>query len=105
MARTPQRHPMAARGGQLSLEVLDFLLACSRSIASVDRLHAAGREYDPFFEFTLDMMPIVDFLHLWKQHKDAIAREAARRGIALPDPSTYQPFPRACWVVRQWDGE
>jgi hypothetical protein len=86
-------------------EELDFLLACSRTIASVDRLHAAGRPYDPFFEFVADQMSAADFRVLFHRHQAVIVAEAKRRGIAVPDPSTYVPFPRGVWVVSEWDGD
>ena len=40
--------------GGLSLHLLDFLLGCSRSVASIDRLHATGAAYDEFAMFVLN---------------------------------------------------
>jgi hypothetical protein len=98
-----RRRVMAAAGPPL--EVLDFLLRCTRTIASVDRLHAAGREYDPFSEFTLDMMSTDNFRALWHRHEAAIVAEAKRRGLEVPDPAGYKPYPTGCWIRRVWDGD
>ena len=94
----------AATGG-LSLHLLDFLLGCSRSVASIDRLHATGAAYDEFAMFVLNHLSVADFLTLWRQHEAAVRREVRRRSLSLPDPTTYKPFPMGCWVTREWDGD
>lgn len=91
------------RGSEARLDLLDALLGLSRTVASIDRLHARGIDYDPFLEFTVDRLPVDEFLALWRQHRPALVAEAARRGIPLPDPTTYQPVPMGCWVTGQID--
>lgn len=91
------------RGAEARLDVLDFLLGQSRTPASIDKLIAAGQSYDLFAEFNLDRMSVAEFRALWDAHLPALAAEAARRGIPLPDPTTYQPVPMGCWVTGQID--
>ena len=82
----------------LTLEVLDFCLRYSRTNDEIEALHAHGVHYDSFAAFDLDQLPRADFLHLWHQHEDEIVAEAGRRGVVVPDPATYDPYPCGRWL-------
>ncbi len=81
-------------------DVLHFLLGYATPIAEIDGYLAAGEDYDPFYEFAADSMSSDEFLALWRRHLSALVVEAHRLGIALPNPESYQPYPRGCWVQR-----
>lgn len=90
---------------ELSLEVLDFLLAARRSAASIDRLHARGIRYDPFATFHLDQMPTAQFLGLWRQYEPILRAEAQRRDVELLNPNDYRPMPLGIWPSTTWEGD
>jgi hypothetical protein len=81
------------------LAELDFFCRCTRSCASIDRVHAAGHDYDPFLEFSSDQLPRAAFRELWHRHESAIRAHAKSLGVPLPDPAQYVPFPRGQWIV------
>ena len=83
---------------ELPLHLLDFFLRVSRRPAEIEVLHARGVSYDAFAQFELDLLPAAEFVALWRRHEATIRSEARRRGLPVPDPSSYRPVPEGCWV-------